>query len=47
MRALARAQVQSGHRETVRNPATCAALAISLSAVAWIGLLWAAVKLYG
>ena len=47
MRALSRAHVQTGHRDITRNPATCAALTIALSAVAWLGLLWAAAKLYG
>jgi hypothetical protein len=34
-------------REVGRGPVTCIALTLILSAVFWIGLIWAAVRLYG
>jgi hypothetical protein len=33
-------------REFQRRPLTCLAAALLLSAVFWIGLIWAAVRLY-
>jgi hypothetical protein len=33
--------------EEARHPMACAALTLTVAAVFWVGLIWAAVRLYG
>ncbi len=47
MGTLPGAHPQSETRDFRRNPITCVAVTVILSAVFWVGLIWAAVRLYG
>jgi hypothetical protein len=41
------AHLQPEDHDFRRNPVTCILVTLALSAVFWVGLIWAAVRLYG